>query len=1129
MTQPQPKKRTYWADEFFMIRSPLLPSGVFLSLGEGLETAARIRDGVPAGDLEAQFQDDCRRVRARMSNVAADAVFREALFVSSESVHAAIERWEREPTSKRGAAAERSLLKYIQRAATRCTPYGLMSGVGVGRIADDDSAIEVAPKSQRRRHARVDSRILMTLAQALANNPKLRPALTYVPNSTAYEAGPRLRYFESVGHPFSARTHLVTVAYNDVLRKVLETSAGGAHWADLVQAIRSCDESIEESEAIEFLEEIVASQILIPDVFPSPVGPEMLPSFVEKTRSLELPAESRALVDNLVAFSHKLNSDELGNGIESMQQVASLVGGYMRDAATEEKEPEAEAGDEPQPEKDDDAPAEEKGVFQVDSLLPLRRAALKRASLSPLLKTLDALYTLNSQRAASPLQDFMNDFTRRYDDREIPLCEALDPESGIRFGTGQSQGEPSPLLRVPIGQGAAPRGEELTPADRWKLELLLENRARGESEITLTSEQIRERFPDPGRRPPAPSFPVMMSVLGSLTDLDAGRARFLLVMSGGAHTLNLFGRFAHVVGDELTASLRRCAEREQTISPSILAEVAYLPPFKLGNICQGPSLRPYTIAYRCPRPDASGQVIPIDDILVSVRGGRVLLRSRSMGEYIQPRVDHAMNISHPTNPSIFNFLGSLQYQDVNTFNGWTWGALARLPELPRVTVDGVVVSPRVWTIAKKDVDELVGERSKNSFEVDGLPAFARVQAWRQRTKLPRHIAVGTTTDYLAADLDNPLSVDLMLRELRKSSQVQELFLDDITQAVTGEEGAYTHEIVLPIWSVDPKALAAVPARPQRVGAATHAKPLRARDGVLFAKIYGGESALDKLLREGLRDFITVAGPRLGMHNWFFIRYGDPLPHVRLRLFATPGPLLGNALPALEELCERTSGVSKLVFDAYEPEVDRYGGPNGIQLCERVFGIDSRFAIELLARYMTSEDGDTAEKRVRGVENRWLLAAFSVGRLLESFGLDAAQQLSFVESYADSMGGEMAGGVPQQKVLGALYRQYRKQLEASLTGEDADGLFAPALHQLLAERAREFEATMQEINRRGQAGQLTAPLASIHTSLLHMHCNRLFISQQRRQEFILLQLLVRTMKGVAGRQKNARAERKVAEA
>src|SRR5262249_9610934 len=159
--------------------------------------------------------------------------------------------------------------------------------------------------------------------------------------------------------------------------------------------------------------------------------------------------------------------------------------------------------------------------------------------------------------------------------------------------------------------------------------------------------------------------------------------------------------------------------------------------------------------------------------------------------------------------------------------------------------------------------------------------------------LPRYVAVGSATDFLAADLDNPFSVDLMLRELRRQGSVHEMFHDEMAQAVTGTEGAYAHEIIVPVGRADPATLGRGPAtsRPRSTAVGAERKRMRIRHGVLYAKIYGGESALDKFLREGLRDHIAALGPRAGLRNWFFVRYADPLPHLRLRLFAPPNQLL----------------------------------------------------------------------------------------------------------------------------------------------------------------------------------------------------------------------------------------------
>src|SRR6185436_4085966 len=113
--------------------------------------------------------------------------------------------------------------------------------------------------------------------------------------------------------------------------------------------------------------------------------------------------------------------------------------------------------------------------------------------------------------------------------------------------------------------------------------------------------------------------------------------------------------------------------------------------------------------------------------------------------------------------------------------------------------------------------------------------------------------------------------------------IREMFLPQLTRTVTGEEGSYTHEIIVPVWSVNTSTLAEHIPPVRKPSSATPHKRLRFRDGVLFAKIYGGESALDKLLRDGLREFVDRAGPQLELRNWFFIRYADPLAHLRLRL------------------------------------------------------------------------------------------------------------------------------------------------------------------------------------------------------------------------------------------------------
>jgi thiopeptide-type bacteriocin biosynthesis protein len=80
---------------------------------------------------------------------------------------------------------------------------------------------------------------------------------------------------------------------------------------------------------------------------------------------------------------------------------------------------------------------------------------------------------------------------------------------------------------------------------------------------------------------------------------------------------------------------------------------------------------------------------------------------------------------------------------------------------------------------------------------------------------------------------------------------------------------------------------------------------------------------------------------------FFLRYTAGGPHLRLRLLGRPGDLGAHVRPLIEDRV--AAGVVRGVdWVPYEPELDRYGGPAGVEVAERLFADSSRLAIELLA-------------------------------------------------------------------------------------------------------------------------------------------------------------------------------------
>lgn len=155
-----------------------------------------------------------------------------------------------------------------------------------------------------------------------------------------------------------------------------------------------------------------------------------------------------------------------------------------------------------------------------------------------------------------------------------------------------------------------------------------------------------------------------------------------------------------------------------------------------------------------------------------------------------------------------------------------------------------------------------------------------------------------------------------------------------------------------------------------LGSASRPPDLAAAPQWWYARLYtGGVDAIDHVI-EGLLPPLLAEVRALGASRWFFLRYFDRSgPHLRLRVFG-PGASLDRLVRASHDLgthlelivsasrsqwIELVPGASAAVLagsgDAvglrpavYEPEIDKYGGLNGVELAERIFEFSSELAL-----------------------------------------------------------------------------------------------------------------------------------------------------------------------------------------
>jgi thiopeptide-type bacteriocin biosynthesis protein len=381
---------------------------------------------------------------------------------------------------------------------------------------------------------------------------------------------------------------------------------------------------------------------------------------------------------------------------------------------------------------------------------------------------------------------------------------------------------------------------------------------------------------------------------------------------------------------------------------------------------------------------------------------------------------------------------------------------------------------------------------------------------RAQARLPRWVCVEDADNVLPVDLDNVLAVDSFAQLVKQRGGVtlSELWPGSDELVVTGPDGRYANEIVVPF--------VRVPATEVRqVAPSRRPAPVRRRFAPgsewLYAKLYTGHATSDQILTDAIAPIVR------DVPSWFFIRYGDPHWHVRFRVRGEPAWLYGELMAKLAEHTRPMlddGRMWKLQLDTYEREVERYGGPVGIELSEQLFCADSACVVDILGMIA----GDA------GSDARWRLALRGIDQLFDDLGFDLATRLSVMRGARDAFAREhrVDASIGFQRGLGDKYRKERGALEAMLDRtRDADSELAPGLERIV-QRSTASAPIIAELRAAELRGELTIPLTELAPSYIHMLVNRMIRSAQRAHEVVLYDLLVRLYESKVARAKKQSA-------
>lgn len=933
----------------------------------------------------------------------ANETLRIGVYIASPSLSRVLDGWLE--TGSISDRAARRLLAYVVRAATRTTPFGMFAAVGRVGIGETTT---LTITSELRTQTRPDMGWLSAILNRWKGDVTFREHLYVTVNDALIQRGGRYNaYHPSLVH--RSRRDKPGLAY---------TSA-----------------SFKATEPVKFLRERLRRAVSIADAA-AMLEAQFAEDREECLRLLNVLWDGGFFIDELQLDP---SADPMNSAIAACRRISEEHSQPIEALARE--------------------------LSAIDRVPPSSRSLANYHELEELQKSIDPLQEPKLQTDAMrsiggvlgrqifddvaalvqvmlrwhpvALKRYRERFVERYEgtEREVPLLELVNPSLGL--GVPDDLELASSLSRELIERRFALASQALLD---------------GAHEVELDEQSLCALLPPRNDACLADSFDVGFEILaGSVSDLNAGRYRivgspFAYAPLAGAS----IGRFAKALGEQAMGDLRALAAKVEAIhSQAVVAELVVTPAQARGlNVSIRPVQMSHQIRVGVMHEDADSHVITPDDLVVGLDDFGFYLRSLSLNRRVEVVQTHVYNTAQLT-PPLGRLLSLLAYDGVIFPHGFDWGPAENLSFLPRLRRGRIIVSKARWRFAKTELLNACAEDPDR-------------QAFVRRWRLPRYVQLIEHDNALPVDLSTELGWEVLrdhvLTQRKESVFIEELLPCAEDMWIEDELGAKYRGEFVASFTRDSERTRLVP----KGTPASRSDRLRAPGSEWTSfKLYVERDDQDRVLADELQPLLASLHSAGEADSWFYVRYADPAEHIRLRLMRTNGCFEEGMRGILRAIADLQAGgvLAEVTISTYHREIERYGGINGIAVCERIFAADSSYVLSALLNAGPVDD-----------EQRLVFAATTIATI----AIMCSQYLqrpptAFIEY-------RRAGKMCDEE------RRMVRTIKAGL--QDVECSFSSPLWQGVREL---LDLEIED--------KLERPFSAILNSLLHMHCNRCGIDSE----------------------------------
>jgi thiopeptide-type bacteriocin biosynthesis protein len=965
-------------------------------------------------------------IENNIENIAKDKFLCEQLLVASGNIYNTLVNKDFATLSKK---KQRNLItslgNYINRAATRTTPFGLFSGVAILNLNEPET-LGKSKGMQYQKHSRIDVEWLFKLIKKIELDHF--PILKFKMNTANYRMGNRLY----LPYTIDGKSEEINVNYSkplEIIKNLCQKNQ--ISFNEIVNALKEEYPQRNIDALSAYVKILIEKDFLISELRPPICNTDILTYTINKFSGIpslhEQYGEPLSKIKSLIV---KFNNNPIGEGVDiylTIQEKMKEIFSY-----TNEKH------------------------LQVDTEIVTNDNCLYKSDIENINECITLFMKFaseinNSRNFNRIFEEYRLKFIEKFGDNvEVPAYEVVDEINGI--GAPKTYSKPKNKFSQDFPNNDNDNTNILKKFFMDKYLSAIENKhpivIRDEEIDRLKLKVEEENLPD------------SLELNFIIRKNESGENRLFLGPNvGSPEAGKTFGRFSYMT-DSFTKVLEEIeTEFDETETDQV--ELSFMPShIRSANVMRVNSPRKYNISLFT-NTYKSDNEIALSDVLVGCDNKRFYLKNKKNGRLLNISGLHMLNLSATSN--VIRLLSDITLFQKLDWMTTPWDIFYKdFIHIPEIRYKNITLSNEKWSL----------QNFRNQFEgTTKLEEFIiKFEEFKNVYSVPNRVYLQFADNRILLDLSKGSDLNLLFKNSFKYPAVL-LEKAEAGQPVINMDGdSFSAEVVVPFILKDKYRLT-------NKSDASYGSLYNEVQHVpfkewLFLKLYGPEDRQNELIGY-LNHFILNQLESMDYEKFFYMRYNDPKPHIRLRFKSdTPNKLMLIYSKLNEYLLElqKMNIVSEVSINTYYPEINRYGGPSLIGYAENLFHRDSLVVMNLL-EFMGNQDYSKEQ-----------IGVISLIHYLKAFGLTFEAQLRFLEL-----------NLKNDDI-------YKKQFKAEkfdfINELDSYNNWAKFNKKNEAKQITKFldarnESVSNYLSKITNSSDLTSDLGNIIGSVIHLHFNRLF--------------------------------------